>query len=187
MRRLGGLGILLLTLSGCGVSETTMSSRTDNRKRNGDVEIGGMTSTTPSKWIAEPPSNQFRLAQFRLPGEGADDDASVIVFQNSRGTLRENIDRWEKQFPQVDVAAKKEPLTVGRLEGGFIDIQGTYNEASGGMPANPRLPAEPKPGYRFIGVHLGKNDDIYHIKFVGPAKTVERYKADFDAWLKGFK
>ena len=177
--------MLLLALSGCGGSETT-ASRTDNKNRNGDVEIGGMTSPTPSKWIAEPPSRQYRLAQFRLPGEGTDGDASVIVFQGIGGSLRENIDRWEKQFPKVDVAAKKEPLTVGRLEGGFIDIQGTYNEASGGMPGT-NLQSEPKPGYRFIGVHLSKGDEMYHIKFVGPAKTVERYKADFDAWLKGFK
>jgi hypothetical protein len=38
-----------------------------------------------------------------------------------------------------------------------------------------------------LGVHFEAEKNPYHIKLIGPAKTVEHYKKGFDEWLKGFK
>ena len=40
---------------------------------------------------------------------------------------------------------------------------------------------------RMLGVVFEGKDNIYHIRLVGPAATVEKYKAGFDEWLKNFK
>jgi hypothetical protein len=38
-----------------------------------------------------------------------------------------------------------------------------------------------------LAVHFDAPENIYHIKLVGPARTVEMYKKGFDDWLKAFK
>ena len=81
MQRLGGLGLLLLALSGCGGSDGTGSGRDDGKTPGGTVEIDGLKSAVPASWKAEPTANQFRLAQFRVGT-----DVTVVVFQGIGGS-----------------------------------------------------------------------------------------------------
>ena len=44
-----------------------------------------------------------------------------------------------------------------------------------------------KPDFRLVGVVFESPKGAYFMRFVGPQKSVEKHKKDFDAWLKSFK
>jgi len=64
-------------------------------------------------------------------------------------------------------------------------VQGTY--LSRFPPFDPNAKVTEKPDFRLIGVVFENPKGPYFIRFVGPQKTVDTNKADFDAWLKRFK
>ena len=43
------------------------------------------------------------------------------------------------------------------------------------------------PDYRQLYVILDTKEGQYYMTLVGPAKTIEKHKKGFDAWLKNFK
>ena len=53
------------------------------------------------------------------------------------------------------------------------------------MPMAPQ--EELRPDHRMIGVVFASPQGPYFMRFVGPEKTVDKNKKDFDKWLKGFK
>jgi hypothetical protein len=177
--------LLWIATIGCGGPETTAPSGTSG-KINGVVEIDGVRSQAPDEWLQERPSNEFRLAQFRLPGpNGA--DATLVIFRGIGGTAKQNVDRWKDQFPKKDGEPKVDAnLRIGHMDAVVLDVQGTFDEGSG--MRNPQAPPpQPHTDYRMIAIHLEGRQGPYHIKLTGPAKTVERYKKGFDDWLHGFK
>jgi hypothetical protein len=48
-------------------------------------------------------------------------------------------------------------------------------------------PGEPRPNHRMLAVVMESPKGNYFLKLVGPAKTIEQNKKDFDNWLKTFK
>src|SRR5262249_36283895 len=134
---------------------------------------------------------QFRLAQFQLPkASGDEQDAEVVIFQNITGSTQANIDRWKGQFIPPEGKTTKDVATVteGKIadaEATILDIHGTYKFKA--RPFDPNAKEELRPNFRMIGVVFNVKDKPYHIRFVGPAKTVEQYKKGFDEWLKAFK
>jgi len=177
---------LLIALPGCGGPETTAPGGTRG-KLDGVVEIDGLKSTAPPEWIQEPPANQMRYAQFRLPGKDGAADASLVIFNQFHGTARENVERWKKQFSDTEGEPKITWPEVGDREAVCLDIQGTYKEEMmGGM--GPHAASGPMfTNYRRIAVHMDGKHGTYHIVLTGPANTVEHFKQGFDEWLKGFK
>ncbi len=160
-------------------------------KQGTSVDIDGMTSTTPSSWVKEAPSNKMRFAQFRLPkAKGDKEDAELIIFKGLGGDADSNIDRWKKQFvaakgKSLDEVSKVTEIKIGGYTGKLLEIEGTYlfNPA----PFNPKSKPEARPEYRMIAIHYEGPKDVYHIKLTGPAKTIEQHKKGFEEWLKGFK
>ena len=45
----------------------------------------------------------------------------------------------------------------------------------------------PMPNYRQLYVVFETRDGQFYMTLLGPAKTVEKNKKDFDEWLKNFK
>ena len=155
------------------------------------VDLDGLKSRTPASWKEEAPTNQFRLAQFRLSKVKDDKyDAEVVIFQNIGGSAKDNIDRWKGQFippegKKIDDVAKVTEMNVGDAKVTALDITGTYKYKE--RPFDPNAKEERRPDYHMVGVIFATGKQQYQIRLVGPAATVEQYKSGFDEWLKNFK
>jgi hypothetical protein len=80
---------------------------------------------------------------------------------------------------------KVQEIKIGGHDATYVEIQGTYLMKT--RPFDPSDKGEKRPDYRLVAIQFEGPKDVYHIRFVGPAKTVEAYKKGFDEWLKGFK
>ena len=157
-----------------------------------EVEIAGMKSTTPKEWKQEEPSSNMRLTQFKLPkAEGDKEDAELIIFffKGGSGSADDNLKRQLAKFKPGEgkdkVEAKVEKIKVGKIEAPYQDITGTYLKKD--RPFDPAAKAVEKANFRQLYVVLITDSGDFYPTLVGPAKTVEKHKKDFDAWLKNFK
>jgi hypothetical protein len=154
------------------------------------IEMDGLRSKTPAGWQEVTPG-RMRYAQFKLPAQKGDKyDAELIIFKGFGGSAKDNIDRWKKQFvaPEgktIDDVAHVEELKIGGHTATYLNVQGTYLLKL--RPFDPDEKPEKREGYRMLAVQFDGPDNTYHIKLVGPEKTIDAAKKGFDEWLKGFK
>ncbi len=158
----------------------------------GDVELGGMKSVTPKTWKEEAPSNNMRLTQFKLPkAEGDSDDAELAVFyfKGGSGGTDANLERQMKKFApakgEEKVSAKTEKIKVGTVDATFQDVSGTF--LSKFPPFAPNAKITEKENYRQLYVIFTTESGDYYMTLLGPAKTVEKHKKDFQEFLTNFK
>jgi hypothetical protein len=158
----------------------------------GDVEIAGMKSKTPAGWKEETPSSSMRLTQFKLPkAEGDPEDAELIIFyfKGGSGSTDDNLKRQVAKFKPAEgkdkVEAKVDKIKVGAIEAPYQDITGTL--LSKFPPNAPTAKVTEKANYRQLYVPLITDQGDYYAALVGPAKTVEKHKKEFEDWLKSFK
>jgi hypothetical protein len=171
---------------------TGAAGRVEDKKEKGTVvELDDLRSGAPADWKEEAPSNQMRLAQFRLPHKDDDKyDAELVIFKGLGGSARDNVARWKGQFTppsgkKIDDVAKVEEIKIGGHQAIYLDVQGDYLMKT--RPFDPSDKGEKRPDYRLLAIHLNGPKTVYHIRLVGPAKTVEAYKKGFEEWLKNFK
>ncbi len=67
----------------------------------------------------------------------------------------------------------------------YLDIYGTYLDKF--PPFAPNAKTVKRPHYHMLAAHFEGPKNPYHIKLIGPEKTVEHYRKGFDEWLKNFK
>jgi hypothetical protein len=181
MRRASALVVLALAAAGLRAADD----------KGTVVNLDGLKSAAPSSWKAEDPSNTMRLIQFKLPkANGATEDAELVIFKNAGGSVRDNVNRWKGFFtpPEgktIDDVAKVTEIKIGGRDATLLDVHGTYLFKRRPFDANEK--GEKRPDYRMMAVQYQGTDNLYHIRLVGPAKTVEHYQKGFDAWLKNFK
>lgn len=153
------------------------------------VDVSGLKSAVPAAWKKGTPG-PLQLAVFTLPkADGDKDDVKVLVFYNGEqgmGTEDQNIKRYRNMFkaPAGD-NAKIEKTKIGDQNVTHIDVQGTYLFKA--RPFDPNAQVEEKPDYRMIAVIADGKKGPFYVRFIGPAKSVEKNKKDFDEWLKNFK
>jgi hypothetical protein len=157
-----------------------------------DVELGGMKSTPPKAWKQEEPSSNMRLTQFKLPkAEGDSEDAELIIFffKGGSGSAEDNLKRQLAKFKPSEgkekVEAKVDKIKVGKLEAPYQDISGTYLKKD--RPFDPAAKSVEKKDFRQLYVILITDSGDFYPTLVGPAKTVEKHKKDFEEFLKNFK
>jgi hypothetical protein len=153
------------------------------------VTLDDVSSTTPASWKAiKLPRESMRFAQFRLSNaEGDKEVAEVVIFKLGGGT-KANIARWKAQFAPpkgktTDDVAKVSEIKIGGHKATQLDIRGTYKAP----PFDPTYKGKMLEGFRLIAIQLEGPDNPYQIKLLGPEKTVEKHKKEFETWLKGFK
>jgi hypothetical protein len=154
------------------------------------VEIDGLKSAAPASWKKGQPTNQMQHAVFALPkAEGDKEDATLTVFffgPGGGGGVDANVKRWQGMFKApAGENSKTEKSKVGDVQVTTVDLNGTYLFKA--RPFDPNAKAEEKPDFRMIGVVFASKNGPYFMRLVGPAKTVEKHKKDFDEWLKNFK
>ena len=158
----------------------------------GDVELGGMKSKAPAGWKEEEPTSSMRLTQFKLAkAEGDKDDAELVIFffKGGSGNVEENLKRQLAKFKPLEgkdkVESKVDKIKVGKIEAPYQDITGNYLKKA--KPFDPSDKGVEKTNFRQLYVILITEGGDFYATLVGPAKTVEKHKKDFDDWLKNFK
>lgn len=152
------------------------------------VEWGGFKSTTPAGWKEETPSNKMRLAQFKLAKEKGDpEDAELALFASpGGGTVDANLERQVKKFELAkDAKPAVSKVKVGKADATYQDITGTLLKKF--PPFDPNAKITKVENFRQIYVIFEVENAVYSLTLLGPTKTVEKHKKDFDEWLKNFK
>lgn len=157
-------------------------------KKGVTVEWGGAKSTTPAGWKEETPSNKMRMAQFKLEKEKGDpEDAELALFASpGGGSVEANLERQVKKFELAkDAKPAVSKIKIGKNEATYQDITGTLLKKF--PPFDPNAKVTKVENYRQIYVIFEGKDAVYSLTLLGPAKTVEKHKKEFDEWLKNFK
>ena len=150
----------------------------------GGLGAAGLVWDAPASWVAEPPANPMRRAQYRVPGAAGDGELVVFYFgPNHGGPPLDNAQRWAMQFAQPDgsdplAALKTRTGDIRGIPALFVETTGTYN--SGTMSA---APATTKENWALLGVVAQGGDANWFFKFTGPKKTVEAERAAFEAMV----
>jgi hypothetical protein len=153
------------------------------------VAFGEFKSKRPAEWIPEKTTSKLRFLQFKLPKKGDDkEDAEVVVFQGISGSARANLDRWKAQFrapagKKLEDLVKESKLNVAGCDVYRLEAEGIFTATAMGFGPKPT----PKEGYKGVFFQFETGDNVYHIRLVGPAKTVEYYQKGYEEWVKGFK
>ena len=145
------------------------------------VDVGGLTFEAPSTWEASTPKSTMRKAQLTLPKSAEDASAPelvVFVFPEGAGTVEANVERWQNQFKDGDGNVPKvESKTV---KGKNVDV--TRVEVAGSY-TDPFSKAGTQAKSRLLGGIVETRDAAYFLKLVGPEKSMQAAKADFDKLL----
>ena len=151
----------------------------DKEKATQVVDVKDIKLTVPKAWKQEKPSNQFRVAQFKIDAvEGDKEGAELVItqFGGGGGGVDENIKRWANQFEAKD---RKLKVTKGKsVQGEYIvvDGTGTYLKPDGPPIAGK---TKPTPGSRVLNIMLMVEDQgSYFLKLAGPEKTVTAAATD---------
>ncbi len=143
---------------------------------------------TPQKgWVVEQPANATRKAQYSLPHADSDsEDATLIVhyFGGQGGSKEVNLQRWAGQFEQPDGSSSEDKLksstrTIAGLEVLDAELSGTYvaeTAPGSGVHLN-------KPGWRMFAAIVGTPEGPWYFKLVGPAATVAKWEASYQAFM----
>lgn len=153
------------------------------------VELGLLCSRTPASWKQQSPTNPMRFMQFALPRVAGDSyDAELVIYQSMDGVSTQKIERWISQFVPPEGKSVSDVATVNSMKVAiaeiiYIDVHGTYKNRD--QAFNPK--DEQRPNFRLLGVVFTVKGAQYHIRLIGPAKTVEYHKTGFDEWLQAFR
>ena len=139
----------------------------------------------PQGWKAEPPANETRRAQYRVPGAGGEGECVVFYFGPGQGgDPASNVDRWAAQFehPDGNKSMPARVLTINGMRVLAVETTGTY--LAGGMTGGA---VEKRAGWSLLGAVVQGPDSNWFFKFTGPTKTVVAQRAAFEAMLKSLK
>ena len=157
-----------------------------------DFELAGMKSKVPAGWKEENPSSTMRMGQFKLqPAEGDKEGAEIAVFyfKGGSGTTEQNLKRQLAKFKAADgkdePENKVEKIKVGKVEATYQTVKGTF--LSKFPPFAPNAKITEKTGYEQLYVVFTTDTGDYYLTLLGPAKTVEKHRKDFEEFLKNFK
>lgn len=148
----------------------------------------GLSWTTPQGWVAEPPSNNMRRAQYKVPGPGGAAECIVFYFGPGQGgDPLANAQRWASQFVGPDgqplaEGAKTRELAVGTSKVLIVEAAGTF--MAGSMMGGP---GEARPGYALLGAVAPGPDANWFFKMTGPEATIKAQTAAFEEMLKSLK
>jgi hypothetical protein len=149
------------------------------------VDARGLTFEAPASWKSKASTRPPRAAELKAdPIDGDDFPAEMVVyvFPGGVGGVQANIDRWKTQFKDKDGNPPK--FDSKKVKGKNVDV--TRIETSGHYHPSqfPGLPAEPdRDDARFFGAIVMTDKTSYVIKMIGPDKTMNKIRPEFDALL----
>ena len=142
--------------------------------------LAEVTFSPPKTWKQTTPTSSMRKAQYAVG------DAEVIIYffgQDQGGSAEQNIERWKSQFtggPAAEISKKK----YGGFDTTLVDLRGTYTVPDFMQQGKKE---EPKKGWRMIAAVFETKEGRYFVRLLGPEKTVEGAKKDFEKFLESAK
>jgi hypothetical protein len=176
----------LLVYQGCQSKEENNQQLPTKDRSN---TTGELSYKVPDSWKQEAPSNQMRKAQYRLPGaDGAEDaEMAVFVFPGSGGGVQANIDRWIGQFKQPDGSNSTDKVEIKKVESdqfkiSIIYLTGTHLKGSmmGGETTELK-------NYAMIAAIVETDTDPWFFKTIGPEKTINHWRSEFEKFTETIK
>ena len=149
--------------------------------------VAGLTWEAPVDWVAEPPRNAMRKAQYRVPGSGGDGECVVFYFGPGQGgDPQSNAKRWAGQFTRPNggsalEAMRTEQIEIEGIQVLLVEVSGTY---SGGMMGGPSLELV---DHRLLGAVAQGADANWFFKFTGPASTVGEQQEAFMTMIRSLR
>lgn len=139
----------------------------------------GIELSAPADWQPKQ-ARMMTLKVFAAPKvEGDPEDADVAISNlGSKVPLKMNTDRWCGQFgyegTACEGALQKKTLDGTAYPTTIVELSGTYT--GGGMMGQP---SAPKKDFKMLAAEIVTPDKPYYVKMIGPAKTVEHWRAAF--------
>jgi hypothetical protein len=148
--------------------------------------MGHLAYQIPSAWKEEPPENNMRLTQAKIPGPGGEAEFAVFYFGPGQGGgVDANIERW---LGQVQMAPGYKPARDTVKEGDLtvhtVEAKGTLTPSPMSMQGGGEAPREDS---MLLGAVVEGPGGPWFFKLTGPEKTVEPQKDAFLGMLKGLK
>lgn len=145
----------------------------------------GLAWKVPSGWTDQGRRN-LRLATYIIPGRGNDARAECAVYYfgaGQGGPTDSNLDRWVGEF-ENPAAPERTRLTVNGIPVSRVRVKGRYLAHGGSMGG---ALDEALPDHELLGAIAEGPDGSVFFKLVGPASTVDRAVADFDAMISSIR
>ena len=148
--------------------------------------------TPQDGWVSEKPTSAMRKAQYSLPHADTDsEDATLVVYyfgSGQGGSKEANLQRWAGQFEQPDGSSSEAEMqsstrTIAGLEVFDAELSGTYvaeTAPGSGERVN-------KADWRMKASIIDTKEGPWYFKLVGPTKTVAKWEASYEAFVKSIK
>jgi hypothetical protein len=152
------------------------------------LNLPGITFTIPEGWTPEtvdagPLAPQ---AAFKAPpadGDSAGPSIRITHYPSMKGMNEANIQRWLAQVTKADgtpfspTEVTPTVLELGKVKLTIVDLTGTV---ATGMGTSAAAQAD----HRMIAAIVDHPQGPHFVKAVGPVKSMEKWKASVDAFLK---
>lgn len=146
--------------------------------------LAQLTWDVPKGWVRAEKPSPMRKASYTLPKQAGDNDAPDLAISVAGGSIDANIDRWVQQFSEDSKPTlKKKTRKIGTWEVTLVELKGTWLGSgmnAGGVP--------PKHGYAMLAAIVPVSEDAkWFFKVVGPEKSIEAARADFDVFVNSVR
>lgn len=142
--------------------EAKLFATSDQRFR--DAKPSPLQGNPPENWLVLP-STQMRILNYRFGDSGMGE----VYVSISSGGVKDNADRWLKQFGKDVMSAEDfeamEKVSVAGGEGVWVEAEGTFDAGAMG--------SGPKSGYGLAGVVVNVGGKILTVKMLGPKAEVD--------------
>lgn len=155
-----------------------------NFKKENFITIGNLRGNVPDGWIQETPQSSMRLTQFKLSSKDSEyNDAELSVFNAIGGTTQDNLDRWYKQFDQIDGIPSKQKarvrdFSIAGMKITITDLKGIFT--GGGMPMSPLVRKE---NFRLLAAIVETTNEKYYFKLIGHENVLNYWAVSFGEFI----
>lgn len=143
-----------------------------------ELKLASVTFQIPKAWERVKPRTRIIEAEYSLPKTESEAFDGRMTLMRAAGSNEQNLNRWAGEFSLNGDQAKTAKVKLGMVEVTTVELKGTW-KGSSFNPVEPR----PEYGLRAAIIPLGGGDQFF-IKLIGPEKTLARFKAEFDAFVK---
>ena len=177
---------ILLSLAACSPQSSQSGSQQTGRASaaSGPNQAAGIQWTVPPDWVIET-GRPMRVGTYRIaaaPGDLVDAECAVYFFASGQGgTVEENLQRWENEFPQPEgstaaSASKRSDLMIAGLKVHTISVTGMFMAAA----RPPQGGEQPVPDIRMLGAIVEAPQGLVLFKLTGPINTVSAAEPAFN-------
>lgn len=174
---------ILIALSACNSSKTPkdakivpLSSKTEFNSNM--YSIANFTLQLSPNWEKEPPSNNMRVAQFKLI-QHSEYELVLSYFGNMDNQEEANINRWKKQFSVLEEYTELE-LSKENLRA--IKLTGTFKKKAFPMAQD----YDETPNYGTLAAIIPSSEGPYFLKLTAPKEIIEEQNEVFIEVLNSY-